>query len=88
MTKTLSAYDVRTNFGAILSQVYYGNEEIIVTKTGKPMVKIIKADSGISKKNAQYYLSEFKALRKLGKQIDAVESLRKERDRETASNRP
>ena len=44
MTKVISAYDARTNFGEIISQVYYQNEEIIVTKTGKPMVKIVKAD--------------------------------------------
>lgn len=45
MTKVISAYDARTNFGEIINQVYYQDEEIIVTKTGKPMVKIVKADT-------------------------------------------
>lgn len=50
MTKTMSAYEARTNFGELLNLVYYKDIDVIVEKKGKPMVKIIKApiDKGLT----------------------------------------
>lgn len=43
MTKIMSAYEARTNFGELLNLVYYKEIDVIVEKKGKPMIKIIKA---------------------------------------------
>lgn len=40
--KTISAYNARTKFGELLNEVYYKDEEIVVERKGKPMVKITK----------------------------------------------
>ncbi len=42
MTKTISAYEARTNLGEILNLVYYKGDTIIIEKSGKPMVKLTK----------------------------------------------
>lgn len=42
--RTISAYDARVNFGELLNEVYYRDEEIIVERKGKPMVKISKVE--------------------------------------------
>ena len=42
--KTISAYNARTRFGELLNEVYYKDEEIVVERKGKPMVKIVKAE--------------------------------------------
>lgn len=82
MTKIISAYQARTNFGEIINQVYYQGEEIIVTKTGKPMVKIVKADSGKTpKSNFDAVWKKLRALATEGRQdIDLVAFIRKDRD--------
>lgn len=48
MTKTVSAYEARTNLGEILNLVYYKGDTVIIEKMGKPMVKLTKV--GTSKK--------------------------------------
>ncbi|KKR33051.1 MAG: Prevent-host-death family protein [Candidatus Gottesmanbacteria bacterium GW2011_GWA2_41_12] len=80
MTKTISAYDARTNFGEILNEVYYKNEEVIVTKTGKPMVKIVRAPGETPKEDFESIWQDFQKLAREGKQIDLVEFVRKDRD--------
>lgn len=40
--RTVSAYDARVRFGELLNEVYYRDEEIIVERKGRPMVKISK----------------------------------------------
>lgn len=42
--KTVSAYDARVRFGELLNEVYYRDEEVIVERKGKPMVKISKIE--------------------------------------------
>lgn len=42
MTKTISAYQARTNLGEILNLVYYKGDTVIIEKMGKPMVKLTK----------------------------------------------
>lgn len=42
MTKTISAYEARTNLGEILNLVYYKGDTVIIEKSGKPMVKLTK----------------------------------------------
>ena len=41
--KTISAYKARTNFGELLNEVYYKDEEIVIERKGKPMVKMVPA---------------------------------------------
>lgn len=40
--RTISAYDARVRFGELLNEVYYQDEEVIVERKGRPMVKISK----------------------------------------------
>jgi len=42
MTKTVSAYKLRTNLGEHLNDVYYRDNELIIERRGKPLVKIVK----------------------------------------------
>lgn len=42
--RTVSAYDARVRFGELLNEVYYRDEEIIIERKGKPMVKISKVE--------------------------------------------
>lgn len=42
--RTVSAYDARVRFGELLNEVYYRDEEIIVERKGKPMVKISRVE--------------------------------------------
>lgn len=80
MTKIISAYEARTNFGELLNQVYYQGEEILVTKTGKPMVKIIKADdTSLTGLDSEKIWEAMRIIAKSGKQVDGVEFLRKDR---------
>lgn len=80
MTKTISAYEARTNFGEILNQVYYQGEQIVVTKTGKPMVRIIKADKEPTKTVDDLW-QQMRKIAKMGRQnINLVEFIRKDRD--------
>ena len=44
MTKTISAYEARTNLGEILNLVYYRGDTVIIEKMGKPMVKLTRVD--------------------------------------------
>lgn len=37
--RSVSAYKARVNFGELLNEVYYRDEEIIIERKGKPMVK-------------------------------------------------
>ena len=50
MTKTVSAYEARTNLGEILNLVYYKGDTVIIEKMGKPMVKLTKVTT--TKKSA------------------------------------
>lgn len=49
MTKTISAYEARTNLGEILNLVYYRGDTIIIEKMGKPMAKLTKVDISTKK---------------------------------------
>lgn len=40
MNTYISATELKNRVSEVLHKVYYGKEEIIVTKTGKPFVKI------------------------------------------------
>lgn len=42
MTKTVSAYEARTNLGEITNLVYYRGIDVVVKKMDKPMVKITR----------------------------------------------
>lgn len=42
--RTVSAYDARVRLGELLNEVYYRDEEIIIERKGKPMVKISKVE--------------------------------------------
>ena len=42
--RTVSAYDARVRFGELLNEVYYRDEEIIIERKGKPMVKISRVE--------------------------------------------
>lgn len=81
MTRIVSTYELRTNLGEIMNLVYYQGEDILVTKTNKPMVRIIKAHIKKSKqKDFKTIWNDFRTLAKEGKQIDLVAFLRKDRD--------
>lgn len=81
MTKVMTAYEARTNFGELLNLVYYQGDEVVITKNQKPMVKIIKADND-RKATGEEIWKEFRKLAKKGKQnVNLVKMLRKQRDR-------
>lgn len=42
MTKTISAYKLRTNLGEILNEVYYRGLEVVIERKGKPLARIVK----------------------------------------------
>lgn len=42
--RTVSAYDARVRFGELLNEVYYQDQEIIIERKGKPMVKISRVE--------------------------------------------
>ncbi len=44
LLQTVTASDARARFGELLNLVYYRGATIIVTKMGKPVVKITKID--------------------------------------------
>lgn len=83
MTKIVSAYEARTNFGELLNLVYYQGENVVVTKSGKIMAQITKPKTEIKlsrKKTYDKLWARLRALSKEGKQIDMVEFIRKDRD--------
>lgn len=43
--RTVSAYDARVRFGELLNEVYYQDQEIIIERKGKPMVKISRVEN-------------------------------------------
>jgi len=53
--KTISAYDARTKLGELLNEVYYKNEEIVIERKGKPMVKIIKYEESVNDKDDAFH---------------------------------
>lgn len=50
MTKTVTAYEARTNLGELLNEVYYKGDEIIIKKSGKPVAKISRVDESLPRK--------------------------------------
>ena len=57
MTKTISAYKARVNFGELLNEVYYRGDEFIVERMGKPLVKIVPIKSFPGKNNSIFKLA-------------------------------
>ncbi|OGM25015.1 hypothetical protein A3D00_04175 [Candidatus Woesebacteria bacterium RIFCSPHIGHO2_02_FULL_38_9] len=53
--RVISAYQARTNFGELLNLVYYKDEEVVIERKGKPMVKITKMKTA-KKKTADPFL--------------------------------
>jgi prevent-host-death family protein len=45
MTKNIGAREARNNFADLIGQVYYGNEVVIVERSGKPMVAMISIET-------------------------------------------
>lgn len=82
MTKVISAYEARTNFGELLNQVYYQGEEILITKSGKTVAQLSRPKKGkkVGKKNADDLWAQMRAIAKKGRQVDGVAFLRKDRD--------
>lgn len=64
--RTISAYEARINFGELLNEVYYRDEEIIVERKGRPMVKISK----VEKPKTEIDLKAFRASAGAWKNID------------------
>lgn len=64
--RTISAFNARVKFGELLNEVYYRDEEIIVERKGKPMVKISKVD----KPKTEADLDSFRAAAGSWKNID------------------
>jgi len=50
MTKTVTAYEARTNLGELLNEVYYKGVEIIIKKSGKPVARISRINESLPKK--------------------------------------
>lgn len=51
--KTVTAKYARQNFSEIMNEVYYGNQKIIVTKSGKPMVVLTSVKETAKKKSKE-----------------------------------
>lgn len=81
MTKIVSAYEARTNFGELLNEVYYKGEAVIISKSGKNIARIIKEEDSVSlHKKADDLWKKMRELAREGKQIDGVAFLRRDRD--------
>ena len=76
MTKTMSAYEARTNFGELLNLVYYKDIDVIVEKMGRPMVKIIKAPA--IKKTRAEILAKYAGIWANDKDVEKIEAAMKE----------
>lgn len=48
--KTVTAKYARQNFAEVLNEVYYGDKQIIITKSGKPMVTLTSIKKTAKKK--------------------------------------
>lgn len=44
MTKVMGAREARNQFSQILGEVHFGNEVVIIERSGKPMVAVISSD--------------------------------------------
>lgn len=74
MTKTVSAYEARTNLGELLNLVYYKGDIVIIEKMGKPMVKLTKVEvpKKRTKKNLKPGTVNWEALLKASKKAHGI----------------
>lgn len=80
MTQIVSAYKARINFGDIINRVYFGGEEIVVTKTGKPLVRIVRVDEKIGATDDVW--KRMRRIAKMGRRsFNLAAYVRKDRDR-------
>lgn len=49
MTKTVSAYEARTNFGELINLVYYKGIDVVIEKMGKPVAKLTSINKSTEK---------------------------------------
>lgn len=59
MTKTVSAYEARTNLGELMDLVHYKDAEVVVERRGKPMVRLVNAGKETAGKKPKDLLSKY-----------------------------
>lgn len=59
MTKTVSAYEARTNLGELMDLVHYKDAEVIVERRGKPMVRLVNAGKELAEKKVKRLLNKY-----------------------------
>ena len=74
MTKTVSAYEARTNLGELINLAYYQGAEIVVKRMGKPMVKIVRIDKD-EKKQTHSRKTQLSRKARIRKNIKKVQKL-------------
>lgn len=55
--KTVSAKYARQNFSEVLNEVYYGGEEILISRSGKPLVVLVNIKKYQNKKSGKGVLT-------------------------------
>jgi prevent-host-death family protein len=60
---TIGAFEAKTHFSQLLDKVAHG-EEIIITRHGEPVAKLIPAQSTSSPEQARKLIAEIKELRR------------------------
>ena len=82
MSTTVSALEARRNLGMLLNRVFLNNEEIIIERAGKRIAKLMSCSGKdeINSRRGKLDFRKSKGLgRKLWKEVNADEYVRKER---------
>jgi len=61
--REIGAFEAKNTLGTLLDQVEQG-EEITITRRGKPVAKLIRADAGFDREKARAAVARIKELRK------------------------
>lgn len=60
--REIGAFEAKNTFGTLLDQVEQG-EEITITRRGKPVARLVRADAGLDREKARAAVARVKELR-------------------------
>ena len=61
--REIGAFEAKNTLGTLLDQVEQG-EEILITRRGKPVARLVRADTGFDRAQARAAVAQIKELRK------------------------
>lgn len=61
--RKIGAFEAKNTLGTLLDQVEQG-EEILITRRGKPVARLVRADAGFDRARARAAVARIKELRK------------------------